>query len=385
MVVGIDRPLKIALVSPYDHAHLGGVTDHINNLASQFRQWGHTVKVIAPCSRPQSIADPDFIPMGRPVPIPSGGSIARVSLSVWLYPRIKGLLKREAFDLIHLHEPFAGFTSLWTIKASSTVNIGTFHTNGGHKIYYVGGKRLARPYIAKIHGRIAVSPAAHKFINRNFPGEYEIIPNGIQVDNFGPSVEPIQRYMDGKVNLLFLSRLDKRKGLKFLLGAYARLKWEWPELRLIVVGPGNPDPDSYRVIGARNLQDVEFVGGVSERDKARYYRSADIFCAPATGKESFGIVLLEAMASGTPIVASRIEGFRHVVKEGHDGLLVPPKNEEALADAIERLLRDRELRYQLAQNGRSTVQEYRWDRVAGRVLDHYNARIEAHRGALAKL
>lgn len=381
MPLDTHRPLKLALVSPYDHSHRGGVTDHINSLARQFRSWGHRVKVIGPCSKPESIADPDFIPMGRPVPIPSGGSIARVSLSIWLYPRIRDLLDREAFDLIHLHEPFAGFTSLWTIKASETVNIGTFHTNGGHKVYHVGGKRLAQPYLKKIHGRIAVSETARKFIHGNFPGDYEIIPNGIQVDNFGPDIKPFEHLRDGKLNILFLGRLDKRKGLKYLLGAYSRLKWDWPDIRLIVVGPGNPDMDSQHIIGERNLQDVMFVGGVSEEDKARYFRSADVYCSPATGKESFGIVLLEAMASGAPIVASRIDGYSDVIRDGHDGVLVPPKNEAALASTIERLLRDKALRARLSCNGLDTVQEYRWDRVARRVMDHYRVRMEARRSA----
>ncbi len=380
MPLDTHRPLKLALVSPYDHSHRGGVTDHINSLAHQFRSWGHRVKVIGPCSKPENVADPDFIPMGRPVPIPSGGSIARVSLSIWLYPRIRALLEQEAFDLIHLHEPFAGFTSLWTIKASETVNIGTFHTNGGHKVYHVGGKRLAQPYLRKLHGRIAVSETARRFINSNFPGEYEIIPNGIQVDNFGQSVEPFEHLRDGKLNILFLGRLDKRKGLKYLLGAYSRLKWDWPNIRLIVVGPGSPDMDSQHIMGERNLQDVMFVGGVSEEDKARYFRSADVYCSPATGKESFGIVLLEAMASGAPIVASRIEGYSDVIRDGHDGVLVPPKNEAALASTIERLLQSETLRSNLSSNGLETVQEYRWDRVAQRVMDHYQERMEARGG-----
>ena len=382
MPLETQRPLKLALVSPYDHSYRGGVTDHINNLAHQFRSWGHHVKVIAPCSMPESVEDPDFIHMGRPVPIPSGGSIARVSLSIWLYPRIKALLEREAFDLIHLHEPFAGFTSLWTIKASETVNIGTFHTNGGHKVYYLGGKRLVRPYLRKIHGRIAVSRTACRFISDNFPGEYEIIPNGIQVDNFGPDVRPFDHLRDGKLNILFLGRLDKRKGLKYLLGAYSRLKWDWPETRLIIVGPGTPDMDSQHIIGERNLRDVVFVGGVSEEDKARYFRTADVYCSPATGKESFGIVLLEAMASGTPIVASRIDGYSDVIRDGHDGVLVPHKNEAALANAIERLLQDQELRGSLSHNGLKSVQDYRWERVAQRVMDHYVVHMEA-RGSVA--
>ena len=277
---------------------------------------------------------------------------------------------------------FAGFTSLWTIKASEAVNIGTFHTNGGHKVYHVGGKRLAKPYLRKIHGRIAVSETARKFINSNFPGDYEIIPNGIQVDNFGPNIKPFEHLRDGKLNILFLGRLDKRKGLKYLLGAYSKLKWDWPNTRLIVVGPGNPDMDSQHLIGERNLQDVMFVGGVSEEDKARYFSTADVYCSPATGKESFGIVLLEAMASGAPIVASRIEGYSDVIKDGYNGVLVPPKNETALASTIEQLLRDKAHRTSLSCNGLESVQEYRWDRVAQRVMDHYLVQMEA-RGSVA--
>ncbi len=380
----MERPIKVGLVSPYDLAFHGGVNDHINKLGAQFRAWGHTVKVIAPCSAPQRISDPDFIPMGRPVPLPSGGSIARISLSVWLLPRIKAMLQREAFDVIHLHEPFAGFVSLWTIRASDSINIGTFHTFRGHKLYNVGFKRLAKPYFAKLHGRIAVSKPASDFISRHFPGDYALIPNGIQVDDFGPSVEPFPHLRDGKTNLLFVGRLEKRKGLKYLLGAYSQLKWKWPNLRLVVVGSGTPDADSYRIMSERNLQDVIFAGSVSEADKIRFFKSADIFCSPATGKESFGMVLLEAMAADKPVVATAIEGYSSVVTHDHDGLLVPPKDDEALADAIGTLLESPELRAKLISNGRRTVQEFRWERVAGRVMDYYWNYLETKQAVLAR-
>ncbi|MCI0790816.1 MAG: glycosyltransferase family 4 protein [Chloroflexi bacterium] len=369
----MDRPAKIALVSPYDHAFFGGVPGHINNLAVQFRLWGHTVKIIAPCSAPSRVEDPDFIPMGRPVPVPSGGSIARVSFSVWLRPRIKNLLAEEAFDYIHLHEPFAGLVTanvLSQMNPATSVAIGTFHTYGGTQLYKMGFKRLAVPYYRRLRGRIAVSEPARQFINRHFPGHYEIIPNGIRVDDFD-GAQPFPHLQDGKINLLFLGRLEKRKGLKYLLGAYSRLKWDYPDLRLLVVGPGKPDAESYRIISERNLQDVEFVGKVSEEEKARYYKSAHIFCSPATGRESFGIVLLEAMAAGTPVVATRIAGYSGVISEEKDGLLVPPKDDEALAEAIARLLKDKGLRMVLSANGRAKAEEYRWEMVAGRVLDYY--------------
>ncbi|MYE55418.1 MAG: glycosyltransferase family 4 protein, partial [Chloroflexi bacterium] len=318
---------KIALVSPYDHAFHGGVADHINSLAWQFREWGHTVKIIAPCKSADAVEDDDFIPMGRAVPIPSGGSIARVSFSVWLKPRIKQMLEREAFDVVHFHEPFAGLISkdmLSLIDPAESTAIGTFHTYEGTRLYKIGAKHLAMPYFRMLQGRIAVSRPAHQFISRHFPGEYDIIPNGIQVDDFA-NAEPFEHLKnDGMVNLLFLSRLEKRKGLKYLLGAFSKLKWDWPNLRLLVAGGGKPDADSLRILSERNLQDVVFLGRVSDEDKFRYYKTADIYCAPATGKESFGIVLLEAMAAGAPIVASAIEGYSSVITHEREGLLTPP-------------------------------------------------------------
>ncbi len=371
---------KIALVSPYDHAFHGGVADHINSLAGQFREWGHTVKIVAPCKSADAVEDDDFIPMGRAVPIPSGGSIARVSFSVWLKPRIRQMLEREAFDVVHFHEPFAGLISkdmLSLINPAESTAVGTFHTYEGTRLYKIGAKHLAMPYFRMLQGRIAVSHPAYEFISRHFPGKYDIIPNGIQVDDFA-NAEPFEHLKsDGMVNILFLGRLEKRKGLKYLLGAFSKLKWDWPNLRLLVAGSGKPDADSLRIISERNLQDVVFLGRVSDEDKFRYYKTADIYCAPATGKESFGIVLLEAMAAGTPIVASAIEGYSSVIRHGREGLLTPPKDEDALADAIARLLMDPELRRRLSTAGTMNVQDYRWERVARRVMDCYDASREA--------
>ncbi len=377
---------KIALVSPYDHAFHGGVADHINNLAAQFREWGHTVKIIAPCKSEDAIDDEDFIPMGRAVPIPSGGSIARVSFSVWLKPQIKQMLEREAFGVVHFHEPFAGLISkdmLSLIDPAKSTAIGTFHTYEGTRLYKIGAKHLAKPYFRMLQGRIAVSRPAYEFISRHFPGEYNIIPNGIQVDDFA-NAEPFAHLReDGMINLLFLSRLEKRKGLRYLLGAFSKLKWDFPNLRLLVVGGGKPDADSLRVLSERNLQDVVFLGRVSDEEKFRYYKTADIYCAPATGKESFGIVLLEAMAAGVPIVASGIKGYSSVMKHGREGLLVPPKDEDALADAIAELVRDAELRRRLAASGTIQVQDYRWERVARRVMDCYDASRDGWRGSMS--
>lgn len=381
----MDSPLKIGMVSSYDYASHGGVTDHINKLTAELRRMGHSVRIVAPCSAPQRIEDEDFIPMGRPVPVPSGGSIARVSVSVWLRPRIKAMLQREAFDVVHLHEPFASFVSVGVLSnsdASNAVNIGTFHTYRGTRLYHVGANRPLMRYYRRLDGKIAVSEPARQFINGHFPGQYEIIPNGIHVDEFENAAR-VPDLQDGKTNLLFVGRLEKRKGLKYLLGAYSRLKWDYPDLRLIVVGAGKPDADSYRIMSERNIQDVVFTGRVSDEEKARYYKSAHIFCSPATGRESFGIVLLEAMAAGTPVIASSIEGYSSVIKSGVNGLLVPPKNEELLANSIELVLKNPDLRRRLIAGGTSRAQEFRWDRVAGRVMVYYESFLDVRPTAVS--
>ena len=379
-------PFKIALVSPYDHAFRGGVADHINNLAAQFRAWGNTVRVIAPCSNPAAAdGDPDFIPMGRSVALPAGGSIARVSLSVWLRPRIKELLSREAFDVVHLHEPFAGFTTFCVLAESDSIDavkVGTFHSNNGTRLYKTGVGRLARRYCERLDGRIAVSEAAERFAKRNLLGSYKVIPNGIDVDEFSDA-PPFPHLRDGKINLLFVGRIEKKKGLKYLLAAYSRLKWDWPDLRLVVVGPGKPDDDCYRIMSERNLQDVIFAGNVSDEDKARYFKTADIFCSPSTGRESFGIVLAEAMAAGKPIVASDVEGYSSVIENGREGILVPPKSDEEIAHAVAALLADPGLRSRMAADGRRRVERFRWPRVAEQVSDYYSGLMESRLTAIA--
>lgn len=370
--------MKIAQISPYDWAHPGGVTNHIGKLSAELTRLGHDVTIITPSSRPvEELGNTRIRVVGKPVPIPTFGSVAWITLSFHRAPQVRAILAEEPFDIVHLHEPLVSALPITVLRFSQSVNVGTFHAFG----YQSRGYRSLRPWLRrwfrKLHGKIAVSKPAAQLIGRYFPGYYNIIPNGIDVTQFSPKVAPIEAFKDGKVNILFVGRMEKRKGLPFLLAAYARMKWEHPEVRLIVVGPGRLDPVSERILGERPLQDVEIVGGVTYDELPRYYRTADIFCSPATGSESFGIVLLEAMATATPIVASNIPGYASVVQDGRQGALVKPKDDLALAAKLTELVGDPDLRARMGQEGWACAQDYSWERVAGRVVEYYERVLEA--------
>ena len=374
--------MKVALVSPYDFTWPGGVTGHISQLAQQFGRLGHQVKIMAPHSpnfRPDE-QNSDFLPLGRSVPVPSGGSIARLTFSVWLRPKVQEILAREEFDIIHLHEPLMPMLPLFVLQAADAPKVGTFHAFFGRFRNYGWSHPVLKHWDRRLDGRIAVSTAARQYASRFFPGDYHIIPNGIDLDHFSRQQEPMPGLDDGKLNILFVGRLEKRKGLRYLLEAYGALKWDFPNTRLLVVGPGNPDKDCYRVLSERALRDVVFLGNVSYSELPRYYRAADICCSPATGRESFGIVLLEAMAAGKPIVASRIEGYSGVLSHGEQGLAVPPKDSTSLADALALLIRNPDLRAQLGARGRETVERYRWETIAGEVMDYYKSILGSSNG-----
>lgn len=363
--------MKIALVSPYDYAHPGGVAIHITNLYEQFIEMGHEVRIITPFSdKGDSPNNEDIIKLGRTFPIPSGGSIARATLSPLLSSPLRAILEREKFDIIHLHEPLGSTLTISTLRVSDTINVGTFHafhsSTKGYRILSL----LVMRWFNKLHGKIAVSKPAMDFIGRYFPGDFEIIPNGIDVVHFSTNGSPIDKFNDGKLNILFVGRMEKRKGLRYLLGAYERVKQELPNSRLIVVGPGKRQQYE-KLVHKANIQDVVFTGYVPNDALHTYYQTADVFCAPATGEESFGIILLEAMAASKPIVASAIDGYSSVMSNGVQGLMVPPRDEQALANALIQLLSDKSLRQEMGAQGRLKAEECSWPNVAKRVFEYY--------------
>ena len=369
--------MKIALVCPYDLAYPGGVGIHIARLEENFSRMGHEVTIIAPSSKPRETRqNGDVIVLGRPVPIHASGSIVRVPVSPLLLfsNRISDVLKREKFDVIHIHEPLLPVLATSVLHyTSQELVVGTFHAYRNNSWGYPFWKPIIlNRWFNKLDGKIAVSNSAMKFVNRYFPGDYTIIPNGIDLQHFSNHTTPLEQFCDDKLNILFVGRMEKRKGFKYLLGAYEQVKREFPQCRLIVVGPQDRSWQKYRKLAAaRNLQDVVFAGFVPYEELPRYYRSADIFCSPATGKESFGLVLLEAMVAGKPIVASNIAGYADVVSHNVDGLLVKPQDEKALADGLLQLLQDKPLREKMGAMGERKAQDYSWESVAQRVMAYY--------------
>jgi phosphatidylinositol alpha-mannosyltransferase len=372
--------MKIALVSPYDFAYPGGVVNHISRLEQQFTRMGHEVKIIAPASKAVHTLGDRFIRIGTPRPIPVSGSIARVTVSVRLEHEINKVFDRERFDICHLHEPLMPTLCTTTLRLKWTPTVGTFHASGG-KPWYIMFSPVVKWYLdrwfRKLDGRIVVSPAALGYVNAYFPAEYTLIPNGVDTEHFNSHVLPRDEFRDGKLNILFVGRFEKRKGFDYLLRAYRYAKQEVPNCRLIAVGPGVRLRNKYeKQIRKHGIKDVIFTGYVTYSDLPRYYQTADITCFPATGWESFGIVLLEAMAVGKPIIASAIDGYTAVLTDGAEGLAVPPRNAEKLAEALIKLMKDEPLRRQMGARGKPKAMQYDWTLIARRVLDFYTQTLD---------
>jgi phosphatidylinositol alpha-mannosyltransferase len=367
--------MKIALVSPYDFAYPGGVVNHISNLQQEFTRLGHDVKIIAPASKAVNTFGDRFIRVGTPRPIPTSGSIARVTVSVRLDSQIREVFAREKFDICHLHEPLMPTVCTTTLRLKLAPMVGTFHASGARP-WYIMFTPLAKWYLDrwfnKLDGRLAVSRPARDYINRFFPAEYTIIPNGVDTHHFNRHCVPIEQLRDGKLNILFVGRFEKRKGFDYLLKAYCQVKSSIPASRLIAVGPGIRLRNKYeKHIRRHGIKDVVFPGYVAYNELPRYYTTADIVCFPATGRESFGIVLLEAMAAGRPVVASAIEGYSTVLTDGKEGISAPARDTGALARAIFKLAADERLRHQMGAHGILRAAEYDWTVLARKVLDFY--------------
>jgi phosphatidylinositol alpha-mannosyltransferase len=375
--------MKIGFVAPYDWAVPGGVKHHIEALDQEFRAAGHEVKIIAASSPNKDVhghLPASLIQIEGPVvPLPTSGSEARVVLSSRFSRRVKEILSRERFDIIHLHEPLMPVICPLALYHSKvhpqTLVLGTFHAYREKSAAYKYGRRILGRCLGRLDGRIVVSEAAKEYTARYFPGDYRVISNGVDLARFGDdSLAPVPEFADGRPSILFVGRLEKRKGFVHLLRAFVEVQAKMPQARLIVAGAfGEKQKEPFvRKVEADGLQDVQFISWPATEMLARLYRTADVVCAPSTGFESFGMILVEAMASGCPLVASDIPGYREVVRHEVEGLLVPPGDEEGLAAALLRLLADRELQERMGRNGQARAGLYGWNRVACDILAYYD-------------
>jgi phosphatidyl-myo-inositol alpha-mannosyltransferase len=368
--------MKILLSTPFDFAYPGGVNAHVENLDRELQRIGHTTRILSPGARDGTIDyDGHICRIGHAIPISANGSTARLTLSPFLTDKVQQFLNYEQFDIIHLNDPLTSTLHLTVLAESQCTNVGTFHSSNSSYLGYNLLLRLGRPVFARfssrIHYRIAVSPPARDFINHYFPAEYKLIPNGIDFEHYGPHVDPHPAFHTTQPTVLFVGRFDEpRKGFRYLLEAMRYVQQFQPEVRLLVVGPGNAR-NFERQIERLGLRNVHFTGEVSGDVLPSLYAACDIFCAPSTGRESFGIILLEAMASGKPVVASNIDGYRSVTNDGEAALLAEPCDPVGLSSAILSVLRDRGLAHRLGVAGRNRARHCSWPRVTQRVVECY--------------
>ena len=364
-----ERPLRIALVTEYYYPHLGGVCEHVHFFAREARRRGHHVDVITshiPGAEPQ----PNVIRLGRSQPVYANGSQARITMGWNLRRDVRRALREGRYDIVHVHSPLTPVLPILAIEEADCPVIGTFHTYFDRSIGYTLGRRFFQKRLDMLAAAVAVSNSTTVALNRYFDADWQIIPNGIDTDVFHPNA-PAPPGMDkGIPTILFLGRFDPRNGLTTLIDSFQRVKGRGKrgrEARLVVVGDGPLREHYYKQAGGH--PDIKFVGAVLE-GRPSYYAHSSVYACPTT-KASFGITLLESMACETPVVCSDILGFRDVVVDGREALMVPCGDRDALADALVRVLDDPGLAIELGTTGRQNSLEYSWERVTSRVLDVY--------------
>ncbi|WP_433566275.1 glycosyltransferase family 4 protein [Nocardia sp. CA-151230] len=360
--------MRIGMVCPYSFDVPGGVQAHVVELAQVLIERGHKVSVLAPAADDTPL--PDFVvSAGKAVAIPYNGSVARLSFGPTAYTRIRRWIAENDFDVLHIHEPNAPSLSMLALKIAEGPIVATFHTSTTKSLVLSTFQGVLRPYHEKISGRIAVSELARRWQVEALGGDAVEIPNGVDVPAFAHA-PLLAGYPRAGKSVLFLGRFDEpRKGMEVLLGALPELVRRHPELELLIVGRG--DEDRLRREAGENAGHLRFLGQVSDAEKASAMRSADVYVAPNLGGESFGIVLVEAMAAGTAVVASDLDAFRRVLRDGTAGQLVPVGDSARLGEAISGMLTDDVRREEFIRTANQVVGEYDWPVVAEQILRVY--------------
>ncbi|MBM3314769.1 glycosyltransferase family 4 protein [candidate division WOR-3 bacterium] len=371
------RPLRVCMVTDNYYPYIGGVAEHVHNLAAELRRRGHTVKVLTANSYGRALKAPDRMPgeghvcrIGRGLLIPANKSFARLPVAWRPVGQVRAYFEHERFDVVHVHGSLAPTLPLAAIRAARCTRVMTFHAGHDASLGYSFSRSFLRPYFNALHGVIAVSDTARASHEKYFPGAYHVIPNGVDLEVFRPDARPPAGLPD-RPRILFMGRIEPRKGLKYLLTALSEIVRHVPDVELAVVGAGPPGYSCRQYLGREVDGHVRWVGLVSGADRPGWLAASRVFCSPAVGNESFGIVLLEAMATARPVVASDIPGYRSVLTDGREGLLVPPKDPKSLAAALVRLLQDRQTAERIGAAGRRRALEFSWHRVAVEVEGFY--------------
>ena len=367
--------MKVGLVAPYPWDVPGGVVAHVRDLAETLLLLGHDVSVMTPLDDEDTPVPSYVVRGGRTVPIPFNGSVSRLVFGPVSAPRVRRWIHDGEFDVLHLHSPETLSLSLLALFNARGPIVGTFHAANPRSRVMAMLQSPLQVQMEKLNGRIAVSPAARKTIVEHLGGDAVLIPNGVHVRRFQEST-PLPGWPGEHGALGFVGRVDEpRKGLTVLFDAFARLRRTHPQVRLLIAGPGDIDrvPDGVTVLGQ-----------VSDEVKAQVFRSVDVFVAPNTGGESFGIILLEAMAAGTAIVASDLDAFRRVLNDGEAGQLATVGDAESLAYACATLVDSPARRATLAAAGRAIVGRYDWSVVAAEILHVYDMAIAMHTGGVVE-
>jgi phosphatidylinositol alpha-mannosyltransferase len=358
--------MRILLVCPYAWDAPGGVQVHIRQLAVRLREHGQEVLVLAPSgSRP---ADPFLRVAGRPIRVPYNESVAPIAPFPRAFAATRKTLRSFRPDIVHVHEPFVPGPSMFAALSSKVPVVATFHAYADRSRLLAAATPVLRRIWRRLGVRIAVSDAAASFVSGPMgEGEVRIVPNGADVEMFaGAEPAPLP---EGR-RILFVNRLDPRKGFRVMVDAFRLLAAERSDVVLVVAGDGAERPALSELPGEARSR-VVMLGNVEHDRLPPYHAASEIFCAPSTGRESFGIVLVEAMAAGLPVIASDIPGYREVVRDGLDGLLVPPRDPGAVARAISELLDDPDTAKRFGEAGRSRAQRYSWDKVAAEIEEIY--------------
>ncbi|MFE9021738.1 glycosyltransferase family 4 protein [Streptomyces sp. NPDC007808] len=375
--------MRIGLVCPYSWDVPGGVQFHIRDLAEYFIRLGHEVSVLAPADDDTPLP-PYVVSAGRAVPVPYNGSVARLNFGFLSAARVRRWLHDNAFDVIHIHEPTSPSLGLLTCWAAQGPIVATFHTSNPRSRAMIAAYAILQAALEKISARIAVSEYARRTLVEHLGGDAVVIPNGVDVDFFARA-EPnpdwqsegargaVEGGGEGRAGetIGFIGRIDEpRKGLPVLMRALPKILAARPRTRLLVAGRGDEE-EAVESLPAELRSRVEFLGMISDEDKARLLRSVDLYVAPNTGGESFGIILVEAMSAGAPVLASDLDAFAQVLDQGAAGELFANEDADALAEAAVRLLEDPKRRAELRERGSAHVRRFDWSTVGADILSVY--------------